>query len=727
VRQLFFENKFFALKEVCSPLLDDYSILVAVHYSFISSGSETADILAQNSQLFLKNAPTKLKKLFDLITRQGGTQTQNLMRDRVSGRIIPLGNSCTGRVVALGSKIKRFAIGDFVSCIGEGFANHAEIVCVPEHLAVHIPKEAFLKAASLMGVGALAMHSFRRTELALGETLCVVGLSTLGQLIIQLAQASGCRILALDRSEKNLGFAKELGAEYVHLIGSSRLQETIDYLTHTNGVDCTLITPECMNNDDINLAVNITRKKGRIVLTGNNSITIRQERIQQKELEILFSLAHGPEQHDASYESQGHDCPYAYVRWTENRNMRAFMHLLETGKIKSQYFLEHEVSIDEIAKVFHDIIQTNALGILITYEKKNEILPTICKPEQKKSDSYIPARKDHSEKFNVTFFGANNTARLSLLPIMQNIHNAQVYKVIDRDISHALNAAKLYTGAIALSGDPELFYDDPMTDVVVVTSCTQVHVEQIIKALKNGKALYLHKALPLDPDAQKRLHEYLETNETARLCFGYHRSAAPFIQKIKQTITQRKSPLMINYRLNLGGRDDADTLDMRPRYGNVVDKASHIFDLFYFLVEASPLALSVEVVHPMRENIFSSDNFAAQISFSDGSVCVLQFTSLGNRALGIERMEVHFDGKTIVMDDFVRLNGFGLPRAFDEVVRIPNKGREPYIKRFFNDIALQERSLMFDANKFDVVSKLTMHVDHLVCQGGGEIKEFATH
>jgi len=303
---------------------------------------------------------------------------------------------------------------------------------------------------------------------------------------------------------------------------------------------------------------------------------------------------------------------------------------------------------------------------------------------------------------------------------MRNIKNVAIHKIIDRDISSALNAAKMYSGAVALSGDPELFYDDPTTDIVMVTSCTNLHGEHLVKALRNGKALYLHKTLPLDKEMQKRLHEYLKTNVQARLCFGYHRTAAPFMQKIKQTITHRKSPVMISYRLNLGGMDDAETVDMRPRHGNVIDKASHIFDLFYYLIESTPLAVSVEIIHPVRENIFSTDNFVAQISFSDGSVCALQFTSLGHRDAGIERMEIHFDGKTIIMDDFVRLNGFGLPRAFDEIVRVPDKGREAYIRRFFHDVMLQERSLMFDSTKFDVVSSLTMHVDNLVCQGGGQ-------
>jgi predicted dehydrogenase len=305
---------------------------------------------------------------------------------------------------------------------------------------------------------------------------------------------------------------------------------------------------------------------------------------------------------------------------------------------------------------------------------------------------------------------------------MRNIKNITIHKIIDHDITRALNAAKMYTGAVALSGDPELFYDDPTTDIVVVTSCTNLHAEHLIKALKNGKAIYLQKAFPLTQDMQKRLGTYLTANTDARLCFGYHRTAAPFIQKIKRVTTHRKSPIMLNYRLNLSALEDQDTIDLRPRHGNIIDKASHIFDLFYYLIEAEPLAVSVEVIRPTQENIYVTDNFVAQISFSDGSVCVLQCTSLGHKDLGIEHMELHFDGKTIVMDDFVRLNGFGLPQSFDEVVRIPDKGREAYIRRFFNDVTLQERSLLFDAQKFNVVSGLTMHVDQLVCQGGGEIK-----
>jgi len=70
--------------------------------------------------------------------------------------------------------------------------------------------------------------------------------------------------------------------------------------------------------------------------------------------------------------------------------------------------------------------------------------------------------------------------------------------------------------------------------------------------------------------------------DVATLKLVFLRRYAPFMQKIKQYIDKRNNPLMIQYRLNLGALDDHETLDKRPLHGNIIDKASHVFDLFCF-------------------------------------------------------------------------------------------------------------------------------------------------
>jgi len=619
-------------------------------------------------------------------------------------------------VIAVGKRVKHFQAGDLVACVGAGFAHHAEIICVPEQLVVRIANEKLLKAASLTGVGAIALQCIRRASLSIGEIVCVMGVDTLGQLIVQLAKIAGARVIAIDFSDEKLALAKKCGAEYTYQL-NTEIQAVISNVTQEHGVDCTIVSPEYITNKEANLAVSITRKQGRLVLVGSKSIFFEQEFVQHKEIDMIFSMTYGPGRYDAAYEYQGQDYPYAYVRWTENRNMMAFVHLLSSNQVNVELLVGKEITFEKFAEEFKNQVD-HLLGIIISYEPVKRIEKK-CFPKEAK---FIPARKGPSVNLNVTFFGANRTTRLSLLPIVKTIARIKIHRIIDRDVSRALNASKQYIGAIALAGDPELFYDDPTTDVVCITSNCELHAEHIIKALGNGKALYLHRTFLFNEDELKRLKDYLECNNNARLCIGYYRSAAPFMKKIKKHIKHRRSPLMIQYRLNLNALDDRDSIDQRPRFGNIVDKASHIFDLFHYLTDAKPLSVSVEALRPACEHIFPSDNFIVQMSMNDGSVCSLQVTALGHKENGVERMELHYDGKTIVMEDFIRLTGFGLPKGFDEVVRIPDKGKEIYTRQFFNDIRLQKKSSLFDIERLYLISNLTMHIDHLVCQGGGEIE-----
>jgi len=713
VRQLFLEKGAIEIKEVCQPLLDDYSVLVDVSYSFIGSGQELSKILSDQKNKFFHNMPLKIKKLLDLIMQKGGDHARHVIQNRRTKSTLPIGHSCSGKVIAVGKKVRQFRAGDLVACAGAGFAHHAEIVCVPEQLVVRVSDDHLLRHASLTSIGAIALQSIRRAKISIGEFVCVVGLDSLGQMITQLASLAGARVIALDYAESKLVLAQKSGAEFIYQINDNT-QDNIAQVTQEYGVDCVIVSPEYIANQEANLMVGITRKQGRIILVGSKSILFEHEFIQQKEIKIIFSMTYGPGRYDVGYEFQGKDYPYNYVRWTENRNMVSFLHLIKTGKINTESLIGKELSLENVSEEFEEDM---GLGFIISYRKsvaKKDVCPEI------KEELFVPAHKIPSDELNVTFFGANRSTRLSLLPIVRNIHGVKIHRIIDRDVSRAIDTSKQYFGATALTGDAELFYDDPSTDVVCISSQESLHVEHIIKALQNGKKLYLARPFAFSEEELNRLRSYLECNNKARMCVGYYRSHAPFIQKIKRQIYKRRTPLMISYRLNLRALDDCDSVDMRPRFGNIVDKASHIIDLFGFLTDAKPLSISVETIRPTREHIFTSDNFIAQLQMSDGSICSLEMTSIGHRENGVERMELHFDGKTIVMEDFMRLTGFGLPKGFDELVRVPDKGREVLARKFFNEVKKPDHSSLFDAELLYQTAHLTMHLDRLVCQGGGE-------
>ncbi len=717
MRQLFLEKGLLEVKEVCQPLLDDYSVLVDVSYSFISSGKDFAKILANQKDQFFHNVPAKIKKLFDLIMQQGGTYTRQVIKNRRSRCSLPVGHSCSGKVIAVGKNVKHFRPGDLVACAGTGFAHHAEIVCVPEHLVVSVSHEKFLKTASLTGIGSIALQSIRRASLSLGEFVCILGVDTLGQLLIQMARLAGARVIAVDLSPEKLELAKKSGAEFVCQLNGS-VQDIISHITQGHGVDCVIVSPEYISTKEAHLAFGITRKQGRLIFVGNKSMMFEQEFLQQKEVNVIFSLTYGPGRYDPDYEYEGHDYPYEYVRWTENRNMSTFMHLVKNDQLTLDTLVGKEISLDVIDENSTDTIIKQGLGVIVSYPSTEQKIQRCPSTQEMK---FIPARKAQSDKLNVTFFGADRSTRLLLLPIVKNVKGVKIHRIIDRDISRALNTSKLYMGALALSGDPELFYDDQETDVVCIMSHELLHAEHIFKALKNGKTVYLNHPFAFSEEELGRLKCAMEYNKNAQFCIGYYRSYAPFMQKIKKQIINRRSPLVINYHLNLSALEGQTTIDLKPRFGNVVDKASHIFDLFHYLTEAKPVSVSVETVRSSREHVYLSDNFVAQLSMSDGSLCSLTVTSLGHRDNAVERMDLNYDGKTVIMEDFVRLIGFGLPKGFDEVVRIPDKGKEIFTKRFFSELMSEQKSLFFDTDRLNLISHITATIDQLVCQGGGEL------
>ena len=122
---------------------------------------------------------------------------------------------------------------------------------------------------------------------------------------------------------------------------------------------------------------------------------------------------------------------------------------------------------------------------------------------------------------------------------------------------------------------------------------------------------------------------------------------------------------------------------------------------------------------PQSDNLFPTDNFSVQISFDDGSICSLMYTAIGHSGLGKERMEVFFDSKSIVMDDYKTLKGFGTSPAFNESVQMQDKGHEVLIHKFFESLKKEKRTMPIDLKRLNMVSGLTLTIDDLACRGGG--------
>jgi len=719
MRQIFLDKRNIVVREVGQPLLQDYSVLVRVHYSFIASGSELNSLINTSHDPLFNNVPQKIKRVFESIANheEGSAAAQ--------GTIQSLGYSCSGTVIAVGKKVKTIAMGDLVACIGAGFAHHADIVCVPENLSVKIQNPDILKAASLTGLGVAALQGIRRSHIQLGEYVCVLGLGLLGQLTVQLAKRAGGYVIGVGPIAERVALAKASGADVVYRSTEVDLQKEIEVLTAHYGVDTTIITTMGRGSVLMQQAINITRTRGRIVLLTDTGLSVDRAQFRHKEIELVTSCSFGPGRHDPAYEQQGHDYPYGHVRWTENRNMQAFIDLLERKQVDVSKLIEAETNLDALDYAYEAIKKKRALGIVINYTSHTEtskndddfgqntgftVAETVT-PEPR----FVPAMKD---KIRVGLVGVGNFARTQLMPLMARVKRAKITVVVDADAATALNASRVVGATRVLSRDTDLFEED-LVDAVIIASPHKFHCDQALRALHSGKAVFLEKPMATDEEQLARMQAFLTQHPQAPLCVDYNRSFSPFIQKIKAVVTTRHTPLIIQYRMNVGIIPKEHWIQTDRSAGRIIGQACHIIDLFCYLTDSKPLTVSVEALHTTIQHVFPTDNFCAQIRFADGSLCSLVYTSLGNEKLGTERMELFFDSKSIVMDNYEYLAGFGLLKSFDETVTMPDKGHEVLLNLFFEQLANATFEPPVSVDRLLTVARLTLIIDQLACEGGG--------
>jgi Zn-dependent alcohol dehydrogenases len=347
MRQVLIRRGQIMVENVPAPLIEDGHVLVEVAYSLISTGTEISGLESSRKSLFKRvlAQPDKVKQLLDHLRHQGIQKTIAKVQGQLGGAS-PIGYSCSGIVIQVGKGVTDIQPGERVACAGAGIANHAEIVLVPRNLVVKVPAGCDLKAAASVALGAIAMQGVRRADPRLGEIVAVIGLGLLGQLTVQLLKVAGCRVIGFDLDARRVAMAQRLGADKAFVSSEVDVPNEVRHLTNGHGVDATDhhgCIPErrhCSAGHGKS-----TRKKGRVVVVGDVGLGLKRSPFYEKEIDFLISCSYGPGRYDERYEERGLDYPYAYVRWTENRNMQEYLRLVAEGKVQVAPILEREYDI----------------------------------------------------------------------------------------------------------------------------------------------------------------------------------------------------------------------------------------------------------------------------------------------------------------------------------------------------------------------------------------------
>jgi len=633
--------------EVPPPSLADGMVLVANHYSLISAGTERSTVKVAKANLLGKarQRPDLVAQVLQNIKREGLKATLEKVRTKLD-TLKALGYSTAGEVMAYLDNDGSFQPGDRVACAGQDYASHAEIVSVPRNLVAKIPGNVSFEEASFTTLGAIALQGVRQADPRLGEKVAVIGLGLLGQITCQLLKANGCRVAAIDISDKLLELAGELGADASLHRNDPDLTARLTAFTHGHGFDSIIITAASDSNDPIELAGEIARKKGRVIVVGAVRMEVpRDPHYYRKELDLRMSCSYGPGRYDPSYEEHGQDYPYDYVRWTEQRNMEAFLDLIAQGKVNVKRLISHVFDIDK-ADAAYDIVLGKVKephsGILLKYT------PGTTPPA-----SSIRLRQASSAAtggIHAGVIGAGSFAQNYLIPHIKTWGAALTTVVTSRGIT-AKNVAEKFSFANASSDSQDVFSDGQINTVFIATP-HNTHAEYVLRSLQTGKNVFVEKPLALHPEELEAISRQIGQHG-GRLMIGFNRRFSPVAKALKAAFGQPAQPLVINYRVNAGFIPKEHWIqDPATGGGRIIGEACHFIDLMQYFTGSLPVKVYAACINGDNDKLTNEDNICIIIHFKDGSVGTLTYTAGGDKSLPKEKVEVFGDGKVGIIHDF---------------------------------------------------------------------------
>jgi predicted dehydrogenase/threonine dehydrogenase-like Zn-dependent dehydrogenase len=652
------------VEEVPSPQVLPGCVLVRIAASVVSAGTERVSAEFARKSLLQKaqSRPDLVREVIHKVQRDGISSAIQAVRSRLNQPQSP-GYSGAGTVIVVGEGVTDLQPGDRVACAGAGFAVHAEVACVPRLLVARIPahsvagNDVSFDEAAFATLGAVALHGIRTAEAKLGDLVAVIGLGLLGQLTVQLLKAAGCRVLGMDINASRADLAGHLGANGT-ASSAPAFRDLCLETSRGTGVDSVVIMAETSSSEPVNLAGAIARDRAIVVAVGTVGMDIERKAYYEKELDFRVSRSYGPGRYDAAYEQKGRDYPIGYVRWTETRNMEAFLEFLSEKKVDVGALITHRFSIDR-AQSAYDLITGKVrepfLGVVIQYSGTGDDSRTLAVVPERAAATLRPQSAAGSG-ISVGLLGAGVFATGTLVPAMKASSDTTLVSVCAANGSHAQHAGRKF-GFRDCTTDEAQLIQDPAINAVVIATRHHLHARQVVATLAAGKHVFCEKPLCLSEDELRSIvGAYLRIAAAGRpiLTVGFNRRFAPMTARLKSFLAPISEPLALHYRINAGHLPpDHWVNDPEQGGGRILGEVCHFVDLLMFLA-ASPV-VEVEARAVGSSGRYSGDNVLISLRFGNGSEGTIGYLANGDRAFSKERIEVFGGGSAAVLEDFRHL------------------------------------------------------------------------
>ena len=646
------------LEEVPAPAIQAGHVLIQTTRSLVSLGTEKMLVEFGKGSLIAKAKaqPDKVKQVLEKIQTDGLMPTLEAVFNKL-GQPLPLGYCNVGRVAAVGTGVTEFKVGDRVASNGP----HAEMVCVPKNLCAKIPDNVSDEQAAFTVIGSIGLQGIRLLSPTFGETVVVVGLGLIGLISAQILKANGCRVIGFDFDQQKVDLANQLGVIAVNPGNGTDQIKFVEEQAGGIGADAVLITASAKSNEIISQSARMCRKRGRIVLVGVIGLDISRADFYEKELTFQVSCSYGPGRYDEDYESRGQDYPIGFVRWTEKRNFEAILQSIESGQLDVESLITERVALKDYNSIYGEMGESSSIASLLVYDEEIDASSVVVVDGGRSSESPNTANlkpKTDSNRNAIGIIGAGNFTSATVLPALKGLDANLKYIASAGGLSAKTLAKK--AGASHATSDYKEILKDEEVEMVMITTRHDLHAPMVIESLKAGKSVFVEKPLCLNKVELAEIDAVYNqpsiTNYQPTLTVGFNRRFAPFAVKMKSLIGSGQCNIVAT--MNAGAiPPNVWVHDLAVGGGRIIGEACHLIDLCSYLAGSDVVAVCMNAMgtHP-EEN---TDNASILLRYENGTNAVINYLANGSKAYAKERVEVHSQGRSLIMDNWRTLTGFG--------------------------------------------------------------------
>jgi predicted dehydrogenase/threonine dehydrogenase-like Zn-dependent dehydrogenase len=628
------------LEEVPAPRVKAGQVLIRTTRSLVSLGTERM-LVEFGKANFIQKArqqPEKVKQVLDKMKTDGIQPTLEAVFNKLN-QPLPLGYCNVGVVLEVGKGVSGFQVGDRVASNGP----HAEIVSVPENLVAKIPENVSDEEAAFTVIGAIGLQGIRLANPTFGETIVVVGLGLIGLVTAELLKANGCRVIGIDFDPQKLELAREKGITVINPKDGQDPVKTVLEVTQGVGADAVLITASAKGNEIIHQAAQMSRKRGRIVLVGVIGLDLQRSDFYEKELTFQVSCSYGPGRYDEAYEQKGQDYPIGYVRWTEKRNFEAVLQAIGSGQLDVKPLITERIKLEDYQEIYGDMRKAGSIASILEY------------PDEPRQSTRVPVTETSfpSSGGVLGIIGAGNFTSSTVIPSLKKAGAAIKYIASSGGLNAKILAKK--GGISHATSDSREILEDREVDMVLITTRHNLHAPMTLEALEAGKHVFVEKPLCLTSEELEAIRK--KVDETGKMVVvGFNRRFAPLAEKMKALLGD--GPKNIIATMNAGHiPPEVWVHDLEVGGGRIVGEACHFIDLCSYLAGSKVVSVCLNAMGANPQE--NTDNASLLLKYENGTNAVINYFANGSKAYSKERVEVYSQERTLVLDNWRSLKGYG--------------------------------------------------------------------